>query len=141
MFADHLSSRREWLRRSSSGFGLLALAGLNARNALGAAPSGKVKTVILCYMSGGVSHIDSFDPKPKLRELHGQPMPVKVERTQFNKNGNVFASPFEFRKCGQSGLEVSSIFPRLREVADELTVIRSMTTPVNVWRPVKVSAN
>lgn len=131
MFADHLSSRREWLRRSSSGFGLLALAGLNARNALGAAPSGKVKTVILCYMSGGVSHIDSFDPKPKLRELHGQPMPVKVERTQFNKNGNVFASPFEFRKCGQSGLEVSSIFPRLREVADELTVIRSMTTPVN----------
>lgn len=131
MFADHLSSRREWLRRSSSGFGLLALAGLNARDALGAAPSAKVKTVILCYMSGGVSHVDSFDPKPKLRELHGKPMPVNVERTQFNNNGNVFASPFEFNKCGQSGLEISSIFPRLGEEADELSVIRSMTTPVN----------
>lgn len=131
MFADQPYSRREWLRRSSSGFGLLALAGLNARGAFGAAPSAKVKTVILCYMSGGVSHVDSFDPKPKLRELHGKPMPVNVERTQFNNNGNVFASPFEFKKCGQSGLEISSIFPQLREVADELSVIRSMTTPVN----------
>lgn len=131
MFADHQPSRREWLRRSSSGFGLLALTGLNARDALGAAPSAKVKTVILCYMSGGVSHVDSFDPKPKLRELHGKPMPVNVERTQFNNNGNVFASPFEFNKCGQSGLEISSIFPRLGEEADELSVIRSMTTPVN----------
>ena len=131
MFADHQSSRREWLRRSSSGFGLLALAGLNARTVLGAAPPAQVKTVILCYMSGGVSHVDSFDPKPKLRELHGKPMPVNVERTQFNNNGNVFASPFEFKKCGQSGLEISDIFPQLREVADELCVIRSMTTPVN----------
>jgi len=131
MFADHPGSRREWLRRSSSGFGLLALAGLNARTASGAASSGKVKTVILCYMSGGVSHVDSFDPKPKLRELHGKPMPVEVERTQFNNNGNVFASPFEFEKCGQSGLEISSLFPSLREVADELSVIRSMTTPFN----------
>lgn len=135
MFADHVVSRRQWLRRSSSGFGLLALAGLDARTASGAAASaassGKVKTVILCYMSGGVSHVDSFDPKPKLRELHGKSMPVDVQRTQFNNNGNVFASPFDFERCGESGIEISSIFPCLREVADELSVIRSMTTPVN----------
>ena len=131
MFADRLYSRREWLRRSSSGFGLLALAGLKARAASGVVPDTKVKTVILCYMSGGVSQVDSFDPKPKLRDLHGKPMPVDVERTQFNNNGDVFASPFEFKKCGQSGLEISSIFPKLTGVADELAVIRSMTTPVN----------
>ncbi len=137
MFADHLVSRREWLQRSSSGFGLLALAGLNARAAIAggngpaAAQRTGVQTVILCYMSGGVSHIDSFDPKPKLQELNGKTMPVKVERTQFNQNGNVFASPFAFEKCGESGIEISSIFPKLREVADELAVIRSMTTSVN----------
>ena len=63
-------------------------------------------------MSGGVSHVDTFDPKPKLQEFAGKPMPVKVERTQFNNNGNVFPSPFEFKRHGQSGIPVSSIFPR-----------------------------
>ncbi|HBE69078.1 MAG TPA: DUF1501 domain-containing protein [Planctomycetaceae bacterium] len=131
MYAEYVASRRELLRRSSSGFGLLALASLNARTALGKIPSGKVKTVILCYMSGGVSHVDSFDPKPKLTELDGKTMPVEVERTQFNNNGNIFASPFKFKKCGQSGLEISSLFPHLRGVADEIAVVRSMTTPFN----------
>jgi hypothetical protein len=131
MFAEHPLSRRNWLQRSSSGFGLLALAGLRGQPAVAAPPTTKVKTVILCYMSGGVSQVDSFDPKPKLRELDGKPMPVKVERTQFNRNGNVFASPFEFEECGQNGLAISSMFPKLRECADDLAVIRSMTTPVN----------
>jgi hypothetical protein len=58
----------------------------------------RAKHVIFCYMSGGVSHVDSFDPKPKLKELAGKPMPVKVERTQFNKNGNIFPGQFEFHK-------------------------------------------
>jgi len=91
----------------------------------------KARSVIFCFMSGGVSHVDTFDPKPLLKELHGKPMPVKVERTQFNNNGNVMASPFEFVPSGNSGIEISSIFPHLRSVADELAVIRSMTTPVN----------
>ena len=91
----------------------------------------KAKHVIFCYMSGGVSHVDSFDPKPKLKQLHGKSMPVKVERTQFNRNGNVMASPFGFKKWGESGLEVSSMFPETAKMADELAVIRSMTTPVN----------
>ena len=91
----------------------------------------RAKHVILCYMSGGVSQVDSFDPKPKLRELHGKPMPVKIERTQFNNNGNVMASPFEFNRYGQSGTPVSSMFPHVAESVDELAVIRSMTSKVN----------
>ncbi|MEO1865066.1 MAG: DUF1501 domain-containing protein, partial [Pseudomonadota bacterium] len=91
----------------------------------------KAKHVIFCYMSGGVSHVDSFDPKPRLRQDHGKPMPMKVERTQFNQNGNVMASPFKFKKWGESGLSISSMFPKIGEVADELAVVRSMTTNVN----------
>ena len=82
-------------------------------------------------MSGGVSHLDTFDPKPTLKKFGGQPMPVKVERTQFNNNGNVFPSPFKFKRYGQSGIPVSSIFPRTAEMIDEIAVIRSMTSKVN----------
>ena len=108
-------TRREMLRRSSTGFGLMALSGLMSQKAFGGlresvphfAP--RARNVIFCYMSGGVSHVDSFDPKPMLKKLAGKPMPVTVERTQFNNNGNVFPSPFEFKKHGQSGIEISSM--------------------------------
>ena len=142
-----LISRRKMLEKCSSGFGLLALAGLlnednhEGRNRMLAAsvPSPhparqnepKAKSVILCYMSGGISHIDSFDPKPRLRQEAGQPMPLKIERTQFNNNGQIFPCPFEFQKYGQSGLDVSSLFPHLSGCADDLAVVRSMTSPVN----------
>ena len=128
---DHIS-RRAMLQRSSLGFGAVALDALFGRTANATArPARRVraKNVIFCYMSGGVSHVDSFDPKPKLRELHGQPMPVAIERTQFNNNGEVMASPFSFAQHGESGLWVSSMFPELAKVADELAVIRSMTSP------------
>lgn len=142
MFAN--PSRRRFLARASSGFGAAALAGLMNDPAYGVTPDlpanaalpqphhpPRAKHVIFCFMSGGVSHVDSFDPKPKLRELHGKPMPVRVERTQFNNNGNVMASPFEFHRSGVSGLPVSSIFPEIASVADELAVVRSMTSTVN----------
>ena len=135
-------SRRELLRRASTGFGLTALAALMAKPAFAGLAGGAggarpplrrrpAKHVIFCFMSGGVSHVDSFDPKPELERLHGQPMPVSVARTQFNQNGNVMASPFTFQRHGQSGLEVSSLFPELASVADELAVVRSMTSSVN----------
>lgn len=136
-------SRRELLSRISSGFGMVALSGMGVGRLSAAGKSGaprvpepdfipKAKHVILCYMSGGVSHVDTFDPKPKLRELHGKPMPVKVERTQFNNNGNIFGSPWEFRESGESGIPISDLFPHLRaHCADDLTVIRSMTSSVN----------
>lgn len=131
-------TRRAMLSRGSTGFGLMALSALMRDRAYGAEPQAlphvrpRAKNVIFCFMSGGVSHIDSFDPKPVLQRLEGQPMPVKVERTQFNNNGNIFPSPFTFRRYGQSGLEVSSMFPKIGEwCADELAVIRSMTSRVN----------
>ena len=130
---NSLLNRRKMLTTCSSGFGMLALQGLLGQNQLSAKPhyTPKAKSVIFCYMSGGVSHIDTFDPKPTLTKFAGQPMPVKVERTQFNNNGNVFPSPFEFKRYGQSGIPVSSIFPRTAEMIDEIAVIRSMTSKVN----------
>ena len=124
------------LTQCSTGFGMLALQGLMANSAFAGTArrshfKPRAKHVILCYMSGGVSQVDSFDPKPKLRDLHGKPMPVKILRTQFNNNGNVMASPFEFKRYGQSGTPVSSMFPHVAESVDELAVIRSMTSKVN----------
>ncbi|MFN3192303.1 MAG: DUF1501 domain-containing protein [Aureliella sp.] len=132
------------MQTSSIGFGAAALAMMMDRDSACHAnelPSNaamsqlhhpaKAKSVIFCYMSGGVSHVDSFDPKPKLKELHGKSMPVAVQRTQFNNNGQVMASPFPFRQWGESGVEISDMFPHLGEVADELAIVRSMTTPVN----------
>lgn len=131
-------SRRELLHRCSSGFGLVALSSLLGRDAAagGVGPrwqrfETKAKSVILCYMSGGVSHIDSLDPKPRLNELHGKSMPVDVERTQFNNNGQIFGSPFRFDCHGESGLEISEIFPNIAACADQLAIVRSMTTSVN----------
>jgi len=141
MNSQRTISRRRLLEQCSTGFGALALAGLMGDRSCANLPAQaalkqphhapKAKHVIFCYMSGGVSHVDSFDPKPRLKDFHGQPMPVKIERTQFNQNGNVMASPFEFTPSGKSGIPVSSMFPEIASVVDELAVIRSMTTPVN----------
>jgi hypothetical protein len=133
--------RREMLRRCSLGFGSLALSALLAPR-LSAATLGnssvrppsyrpRARHVIFAYMSGGVSHLDSFDPKPELKRRHGQPMPVPVKPTMFNDNGNIMASPWESRPRGQSGIEMTDLFPQIAELADELAVIRSMTTKVN----------
>ena len=129
-------SRRRMLQQCSSGFGAVALSAMLREAAASettppAHHVAKAKHVIFCYMSGGVSHVDTFDPKPALKKLHGQPMPVTVERTQFNNNGNIMASPFEFTVHGESGIPVSSMFPELASVVDEMAIVRSMTTPVN----------
>jgi len=137
-------SRRQMLHAASTGFGAVALAGLFSEKASARSndlPAGealrqphhtpKAKHVIFCFMSGGVSHIDSFDPKPYLEKQHGKPMPVKVERTMFNNNGNIMASPFRFAPAGKCGMPISDMFPHIAKVADELALIRSMTTSVN----------
>ena len=137
-------SRRDMLTKCSTGFGLLALSGLLAERA-GADGAGqaspfaprqphfkpKVKSVIFCFMSGGVSHVDTFDPKPRLKRDHGKPMPVPVRPTMFNEIGNIMASPWEFRSYGKSGLPVSDLFPHIGGCADDLAVIRSMTSVGN----------
>lgn len=144
MNCDRQMHRREMLDRCSIGFGAVALAGLFGRSAQassGQLPEGaalksthhtpKAKHVVFCFMSGGVSAIDSFDPKPLLKRDHGKPMPVKIERTMFNNNGQIMASPFEFTPAGRCGMPISSMFPEIAKVADELALVRSMTSPLN----------
>jgi hypothetical protein len=132
------------LQRCSTGFGSVALTAL-LRETVSAASSKlpsdaalkqthhepKAKHVIFCFMSGGVSAIDSFDPKPLLTREHGKPMPVKIERTMFNKNGQIMGSPFEFAPAGKCGMPISNMFPHIAKVADELALIRSMTSPLS----------
>jgi hypothetical protein len=134
-------SRRSMLARCSLGFGSLALSNLLAGGAKSQAATGaalpvprrnaKVDSVIFCYMSGGFSHVDSFDPKPELAKRQGQPMPVPVLPTMFNNNGNIMASPWEAAPRGKSGLVLTDLFPQIAACADDLTIIRSMTTKVN----------
>src|SRR6478735_8649380 len=121
-------SRREMLRRSAHGFGWLALSALLARQSHGAAAhfAPRAKNVILLFMDGGVSQVDSFDPKPRLQAENGKPFGIKAEATQFDSIGNTLASPWEFHRYGQSGLPVSDLFPRIGAMADDLCVIRSM---------------
>ena len=129
-----LMSRRDMLGLCSTGFGALALAGLTGPAGAAARPPHfrpRAKHVIFCYMSGGVSHVDTFDPKPRLQREHGNPMPMKIERTQFNQNGNIFGSPYAFKQHGESGIPVSSLFPHVATCVDDLAVIRSMTSTAN----------
>lgn len=135
MFTDALSSRRAFMKLSSAGLSGLSLSSLinvNAQAATGPAVTElhhrpKAKSVIFLYMSGGVSHVDSFDPKPKLKELHGQPMPMKLERTQFDANGSIQAPHWEWKKWGQSGIEMTNMFPHIAARADDIAVVRNMT--------------
>ncbi len=140
-------SRREMLGRCASGFGGVALAALMAQRDFGATPAGndlatggnplvprpphfaaKAKHVIFLYMDGGVSQVDTFDPKPRLTAEHGQPFKMKMEPTQFNNNGSTFGSPWKFKQYGQSGMPVSELFPHVAECVDDLAVVRSMTS-------------
>jgi hypothetical protein len=88
----------------------------------------KAKAIIYLYMDGGPSQVDTFDPKPMLDRFNGKnPRELfKVDPTQFNSIGNVLASPWKFKNCGQSGLPVSELFPYVARQADKLCVVRSM---------------
>ncbi|RMG33199.1 MAG: DUF1501 domain-containing protein [Planctomycetota bacterium] len=134
-------TRREWLQRSALGFGAVALAAmLEDRSAAGATLDGspfapkpphypaRAKSVIFLYMDGGVSQVDTFDYKPRLERENGKPFGAKIEPTQFNNIGNTLASPWKFRRYGESGLWVSDLFPHVARLVDDLAVIRSMTS-------------
>jgi hypothetical protein len=79
-------------------------------------------------MDGGPSQVDTFDPKPLLAREHGKPYSRKIEPTQFNNIGTVMKSPWEFRPYGESGIEVSDLFPHVARHVDDLAVIRSMVS-------------
>lgn len=96
---------------------------------------GKAKRVIQLFMGGGPSHLDTFDPKPALAEYAGKELSGEFHLPTERKTGAVMPSPFQFRPYGQSGIEVSEIFPHVAECVDDLCVIRSMQADVPNHQP------
>src|SRR5262245_9134172 len=134
-------TRRHFFEQASFGIGGLALASLmeEALLAQGSRPPAytfdyppKVKRVIYLFMAGAPSQLDLFDPKPALTKHDGQDIPeelIKGERFAFIKGTpKLLASPFQFARHGQSGAEMSELFPYLAKVADDITIVRSMRT-------------
>ena len=137
-------TRREALARCGTGLGMLALAGVLADDAAASpidplAPKkphfpAKAKHVVHLFMNGGPSQVDTFDPKPMLDKYHGKPLPTTNLRTE-RKTGAAMRSPYKFKKYGQSGLEISELFAKTAEHADDLCVIRSMHADVPNHEP------
>jgi hypothetical protein len=140
-------TRREFLWQVGGGFAGLALIDLLSRDGFfaqaGAAEAvgnpvapkpphfpAKAKHAVFLFMNGAPSHVDAFDPKPALTKFDGKPYDggVKVVGSNGRPVGHLMRSPFEFKKHGKCGLEISSLFPNTSRFADELCVIRSMHT-------------
>ena len=146
-------TRRDLLQTAASGFGAVALAALLGEEAQGQsrlslkadlqnpankmidplapkAPHFKARatSVIFLFMDGGVSQVDSFDPKPRLAKENGQPFKGPIQATQFNNIGTVLKSPWDFKPYGKSGTPVSDLFPNVGQCVDDLTIIRSMVS-------------
>lgn len=127
-------SRRECLTHSSHGFGAVALWHLLARDGFTSTPGPdsrpRVKNVIFLFMMGGQSHLDLFDPKPKMTEMNGQPIPAHLTVAKKSATGGILetiqASPRTFRRHGDCGMELSDLLPQTATVADEICLIRSM---------------
>jgi hypothetical protein len=136
----HLFSRRDWLRRSSAGFGYLALADLlHAESAPVEEPdpanplavkaphfSPRARRVIFLFMHGGPSQVDTFDYKPMLARDNGKPLPFAKPRVFSAATGNLLQSPFKFRQHGESGAWVSELFPQVAKCVDRMCIINGM---------------
>lgn len=147
---DLFLTRRGFLGRVGNGFAALGLMGLLSDSAFGATQAktaaplnplsphkpplpAKAKRVIFLFMNGGPSQVDTFDPKPMLTKYHGQPIPLQLPTER--KTGAAFGSPFGFKKYGQSGIEVSDLFPHVAQHVDDMAVIRSMHADVPNHEP------
>jgi len=128
-------TRRSFLQQSSTGFGWLALCGMLGERTGAAALSParptiapRARNVILCFMDGGPSHVDTFDPKPALKEHEGEAIGESAvsKRSQSAASRVWLGSPWTFRPRCESGLPVSDLFPHLASIADKLCVVRSM---------------
>ena len=139
----NILSRREMIRRSGIGFGTAALGSLLADSAAGERKSPmapqpphftpKAKRVIHLFMNGGPSHVDTFAPKPALAKNAGKELPFNLPTER--KTGAAFPSPYRFNKFGESGTEVSEIFPHVAQCVDDIAVIRSMHADVPNHEP------
>ena len=136
-----IPTRRDLLASAGTGFGLLALADLLAAGEKKAPEAdrtvnpfavrhphhaAKAKRVIFLYMPGGPSHVDLFDPKPRLVTDNGKPLPFEKPKLERTKTGNLLASPWKFARHGKSGVAVSELLPRVASCVDDICVIRSM---------------
>jgi len=142
-------NRRQALSMIGGGMGLVGLSSmlstsLRAAEEDGGPTSGgalprlhfkpRAKRVIFLFMNGGVSHVDTFDPKPMLEKYNGQPMPGGAILTQ-RKTGTLMKSPFSFKKYGQSGIELSELWPNVGGVVDDICMIRSMYSEIPNHEP------
>ena len=139
-FNAGLLTRRDMLRGMCGGFGMVGLAGLLGPQMLFAANSARgphfkptAKRVIFLFLNGGPSHIDTFDPKPKLREMEGQQPTGELYKK--SKGNGFMPSPLKFEKHGQSGIDVSETLPHLAKIIDDCCIIRSMKTDVPNHEP------
>jgi len=149
---DHFLTRRDFLQRCGMGFGMLGLAnmlGPGIAQAAGSQPGAALsspmaprmpqfpataKRVIHIFANGGPSHVDTFDPKPSLTKYHGKPLPMDYLSTE-RRTGAAYKSPFQFKKYGRSGIEVSDLFSHVAESIDDIAVIRSMHADVPNHEP------
>ena len=143
---DRFFTRRDLLCRGGMGIGGLALSGVmedafgndsqpavNTDSPLAARQphfAARAKRVVHLFLSGGPSHVDTFDPKPALDKCHGQQLPESMRLVTERRTGTVMRSPYKFQRCGESGIEVSEIFPHIGECIDDIAVIRSMQADV-----------
>src|SRR3989442_1519957 len=148
-------TRRAALCGIGNGFGMLAFASLVGESIARAASPlpqhgpldarkldhpARAKRVIFLFMNGGLSQVDSFDPKPMLDKYHGQPLPGGAIATE-RKTGALMKSPFTFKKYGKAGIEVSELFPHVGECADDICFIRSMYTDIPNHEPSMLMMN
>src|SRR6476646_9756417 len=149
-FRDRFLTRRELLQRSGMGMGAVALTALLGESgSLNAATvsttamnpmapkqpplPAKAKRVLHLFMNGGPSHVDTFDPKPSLAQYGGKAIPITLKTER--RTGAAFPSPFEFKKFGKSGIEVSEIFSHVGQQVDDLCIIRSMCSDIPNHEP------
>lgn len=135
-------NRRSFLARHAGGIGSLALASILADEAKAGGPtaagsslprsaphhSPKAKAVICLFQHGGPSQMDLFDPKPMLNKHAGKPYEGEIEVHFHTQKGNILGSPYKFLPAGKSGMELSEILPHTAGIADDITLVRSMTT-------------
>ena len=143
-------NRRELLARGAHAFGAVALWHLLNQDSSVARETNthfaaRAKNVIFIFMAGGPSHLDLYDPKPKMTELHGQPVPesllASLADPVIKSSARVMASPRTFQRYGESGIEFSDYIPHTGRVADDICLIRSMYTDQSNHDPAQLLLN